>query len=246
MVPVVGPGPLDEPVVEVVEDRRAQDAIQPEDSRPLVVLVLVAAAARDLDDDLDQIGERRQWLGHARNDTATSTRPATVATARRLERRDHRPDTPTSEPPCSVGAHGPADRHGHLPRHRRRGLDPAAPRARARRLRAGARRAPPDRPAACRPARRRSRSTRRATRSWWRSRSPTARSAPRATLTERLAGGPILVRVGLHTGTPLARPMRATSARSSTWRHGSHRRPTAARSSLSDSDARPTSTARWS
>ena len=58
VVAVAGARALDEAVVEVVEDRRAQDAIEPEDAGRLVVLVLVAAAARDLDDDLDDIRER--------------------------------------------------------------------------------------------------------------------------------------------------------------------------------------------
>ena len=59
MVAVVGAGALDEPVVEVVEDGRREHAIEAEDSRVLVELVLVAAAARDLDDDLDAGPETR-------------------------------------------------------------------------------------------------------------------------------------------------------------------------------------------
>ena len=50
--------PFDEPIVEVVEDRRRENAIEPEDAARLVELVLVAAAARDLDDDLDDVGKR--------------------------------------------------------------------------------------------------------------------------------------------------------------------------------------------
>ena len=58
VVAVAGARALDEAVVEVVEDGARQDAVEPEDARRLVVLVLVAAAPRDLDDDLDDIGER--------------------------------------------------------------------------------------------------------------------------------------------------------------------------------------------
>ena len=58
VVAVACPRPFDEPVVEVVEDRRRENAIEPEDAARLVELVLVAAAARDLDDDLDDVGKR--------------------------------------------------------------------------------------------------------------------------------------------------------------------------------------------
>jgi hypothetical protein len=58
VVAVVRAGALDEAVVEVVEDRAREDPIQPEDARVLVPLVLVPAPARDLDDDLDALGER--------------------------------------------------------------------------------------------------------------------------------------------------------------------------------------------
>ena len=57
VVAVVGAGALDEAVVEVVEHGRRQDAVQPVDAGLLVVLVLVAAPAGDLDDDLDDAGE---------------------------------------------------------------------------------------------------------------------------------------------------------------------------------------------
>jgi hypothetical protein len=57
VVAVVGPRGLDEAVVEVVEDRAGEDPIEPEDARDLVPLVLVAAPARDLDDDLDALGK---------------------------------------------------------------------------------------------------------------------------------------------------------------------------------------------
>ena len=68
MVTVVGPGPFDEPVVEVVVDGRRQDPVQPEDLGFLVELVLVAAATRDLDDDLDDLG-KRAGRPHARTIT---------------------------------------------------------------------------------------------------------------------------------------------------------------------------------
>jgi len=42
-----------EAVVEVVVDRRCEHPIEAEDIGRLVVLVLVATASRDLDDDLD-------------------------------------------------------------------------------------------------------------------------------------------------------------------------------------------------
>ena len=58
VVAVVGARALDEAVIEVVEHRRRQHAIEAEDARVLVELVLVAAAARDLDDDLDPVRER--------------------------------------------------------------------------------------------------------------------------------------------------------------------------------------------
>ena len=44
-------------VVEVVEHGGGEDAIEPVDTRDLVPLVLVATPARDLDDDLDALGE---------------------------------------------------------------------------------------------------------------------------------------------------------------------------------------------
>ena len=57
VIAVVRAGPLDEAVVEVVEDGRGEDAVEAIDARGLVELVLVPAAARDLDDDLDTLGE---------------------------------------------------------------------------------------------------------------------------------------------------------------------------------------------
>ena len=54
---------------------------------------------------------------------------------------------------------------------------------------------------------------------------------PRPRLTEALAAGPIQVRVGLHTGTPLLDRRRATSATTSTSPPASRPRATAARSS---------------
>src|SRR5258706_475561 len=50
-----------EAVVEVVEDRRRQDSIEPEDPRLRVELVLVARATRDLDHDFDDIRELRAF-----------------------------------------------------------------------------------------------------------------------------------------------------------------------------------------
>ena len=67
VVTVGGARLLDEAVVEVVEDGRGQDPVQPEDAGLLVVLVLVPAPARDLDDDLDGVREVGAMLGgHAR------------------------------------------------------------------------------------------------------------------------------------------------------------------------------------
>ena len=57
VVAVAGAGGLDEAVVEVVEDGAAEDAVEPVDADLLVVLVLVARTARDLDDDLDDVRE---------------------------------------------------------------------------------------------------------------------------------------------------------------------------------------------
>ena len=58
VVAVAGAGALDEAVVEVVEDGAAQHPVEPVDAGLLVVLVLVARPARDLDDDLDDVRER--------------------------------------------------------------------------------------------------------------------------------------------------------------------------------------------
>jgi hypothetical protein len=57
VVAVVGARPLDETVVEVVEDGGREDPVEAEDARLLVELVLVPAASRDLDDDLDDVRE---------------------------------------------------------------------------------------------------------------------------------------------------------------------------------------------
>src|SRR5215207_1233980 len=73
VVAVVGTGPLDEPVVEVVEDRRGEDPVEPVDVRLLVVLVLVPAAPGDLDDDLDDLGEARE-VGAAHRPNSTVRR----------------------------------------------------------------------------------------------------------------------------------------------------------------------------
>jgi hypothetical protein len=58
VIAVARPGPLDEAVIEVVVDRRSKDPIKPEDACLLVVLVLVPAAARNLDDYLDDVWKR--------------------------------------------------------------------------------------------------------------------------------------------------------------------------------------------
>ena len=59
VVAVVRPRPLDEAVVEVVEDGRRQHAIEPEDARRASSnSYLFRLPARDLDDDLDPLGKR--------------------------------------------------------------------------------------------------------------------------------------------------------------------------------------------
>ena len=58
--------PVDEAVVEVVVDGRREDAVETEDAGLLVPLVLVAAAARNLDDDLDDVGELAGGRAHGR------------------------------------------------------------------------------------------------------------------------------------------------------------------------------------
>ena len=55
VVAIAGPRAIDEAVVEVVEDGRREHPVQAEDTGLLVELDLVAAAARDLDHDLDDI-----------------------------------------------------------------------------------------------------------------------------------------------------------------------------------------------
>src|SRR6185436_16010554 len=57
-----------EPVVEVVVDRRGKDPVEAEDGRLLVPLVLVAAAARNLDHNLDDIGELGVGRAHGIKD----------------------------------------------------------------------------------------------------------------------------------------------------------------------------------
>ena len=94
------------------------------------------------------------------------------------------------------------DRHRHLPLHGRRGLDEAPARPR----RGGVRRGLAEhRASSATPAPRRagSRWTRRATPSSSPSRRLRERSQRRRSFTDALASGPILVRIGLHTGTPL-------------------------------------------
>ena len=95
---------------------------------------------------------------------------------------------------------GAAGRHGHLPLHRHRRLDAAAPRAR-RPVRRGARGAPPPAPRAFRGTAA-SRSTRRATRSSSRSRTP-APPLRRRQKGRSARRGPVRIRVGVHTGEPI-------------------------------------------
>ena len=83
VVAVAAAGPLDEAVVEVVEDGAGQHAIEPEDVRLLVVLVLVARPARDLDDDLDDVGKRTGRLH-----PVSLVRHACHRPVRRLSRSD--------------------------------------------------------------------------------------------------------------------------------------------------------------
>ena len=96
-----------------------------------------------------------------------------------------------------------SERHRHLPLHRRRGLDAAPARARCGGLSGGARRAPAGDRARPAPRRAGSRSTPRETPSSSPSRPlrEAARGCP--AMTDALEAGPIQVRVGLHTGTPL-------------------------------------------
>ena len=94
------------------------------------------------------------------------------------------------------------DRHRHLPLHRRRGLDEAAARARAPRH---TRTRSPSIGGSCgrrSPRTAASRSTRRAMPSSSPSRLRRARWRP-PRRTGELASGPIRVRIGIHTGTPL-------------------------------------------
>src|SRR3989337_623288 len=56
VVAVARTSSLDEPVIEVVEDRARQHAIEAIDAGALIELVLVAATPRDLDHDLDDVG----------------------------------------------------------------------------------------------------------------------------------------------------------------------------------------------
>jgi hypothetical protein len=69
--------PIGRAVVEVVEDGGRQDPVEPEDAGLFVELVLVAAAARDLDDDLDDLRKRGVVLAsHAR--TIRHARPTSA------------------------------------------------------------------------------------------------------------------------------------------------------------------------
>jgi hypothetical protein len=69
VVAVAGSRVADKPVIEVVVDRRGQHAIEAENVGHLVVLVLVAAPARDLDDDLDDPGEVVRARAHGDDST---------------------------------------------------------------------------------------------------------------------------------------------------------------------------------
>ena len=110
VVAVAGPRALDEAVVEVVVDGRGEDAVEPEDAGLLVELVLVAAAARDLDDDLDDAGEVARARGSSRS--AQGHRRSVAARSRlRFGRRARR-----------RGAHGNA-RRNRLPNGFDRGSD---------------------------------------------------------------------------------------------------------------------------
>ena len=81
VVAVAGARALDEAVVEVVEDRAREHAIEPVDAGLLVELVLVARPARDLDHDLDDVGKRPGALHRAQSSAADA--PASRATGRR-------------------------------------------------------------------------------------------------------------------------------------------------------------------
>ena len=110
MVAVVGPRALDEAVLEVVVDGRREHAIEPEHAGLLVELVLVPAAARDLDDDLDAL---RELGGHART-IPPELRPPSVRASRPARGRSCRArPTSGSRPrasPGSAGTLGPSRR----------------------------------------------------------------------------------------------------------------------------------------
>jgi hypothetical protein len=69
MVAVSGSRMADEPVVEVVVDGRGEHPVETEDVGGLVVLILVAASARDLDDDFD---DRREVVRTRAHDADTT------------------------------------------------------------------------------------------------------------------------------------------------------------------------------
>ena len=99
-------------------------------------------------------------------------------------------------------ARRPPVRHCDLPLHRRRGLDEAPALARRRGLRRGARRAPPHHPRGLRRAGGVEVDTQGDAFFFAFPTAPGALAAASA-FTEALASGPVQVRVGLHTGTPL-------------------------------------------
>ena len=150
--------------------------------------------------DCGRPAARRLEPGGARDSYASSRAPTSGGTPCAC-----RPPGRSSRPP-GAPADARADlpvRHRHLPVHRRRGLDEAP--ARARRRARTPTRSPSigGRSARHAPREAGSRSTRRATRSSSPSRRHRALVAAASAMTEGLARGPIRVRAGLHTGTPL-------------------------------------------
>ena len=111
VVAVAGPGVADEAVVEVVVDGRGEDAVEPEDVGRLVVLVLVPAAARDLDDDLDDRREVGARSGSSRVDRSAHRRSvAARSPARsRLDARRAHGNARRNRPPtvCDRGSDEP-------------------------------------------------------------------------------------------------------------------------------------------
>ena len=105
--------------------------------------------------------------------------------------------------PLSTCGKPTSERHGHIPVHRCPGLDEAAPCARRGGIRRGVGRAPAASCATPSPATAGSRSTPRATPSSSPSRPHPERWPPQPRRPKRSRDGPIRVRIGIHTGTPL-------------------------------------------